>query len=258
MLRVIIILLTIFSATNSLYGQSKLLLDSIKLTDSLKLITTSYRYKEYEFSVESRSELLLVSKELKYLGETESSQERGAVVIRLICKGKILKMWLANPSNSTIEFNHKYYFFDFKQLALLHIKYPLNYFIVQENFNSETELDLYYPNLLMDTSFLYIVPPDFENQLQGSFHLTFPRNDTFTSPQAIFEYVNPIMEKILSKEKYFVCYAPFGDAKNDSQNEFTISIESDYKLFELFNDKNAKKSSWIPHLYPAYIIRKSK
>ncbi len=251
--KITLLVLLIFS--NSCFGQNNLLIDSIDYPDSVKLIATSSKFNEYEFSIERMKDILTEIKKLKYQNEIESSEGRSPIVIKLVVKGKIINSWIVNPILSSIKIDHKYYLIDINQLSLLHQKYPISYTIEEKNFISKSEHDAYYSELLHDKTFLYIVSPDFERQWQGKFILKFKKTELFSSPVAIMNYAKPIMAKIIPEEKFSISYDPF--YKEEDTNEFIISISSqDYKLYKEFEDKNAIKGKWFQTPYIAYIIRK--
>lgn len=236
------------------YSQSNLYSDSIKVFDSTTLIATSNQYKQFEFCIPRTYDVTKELKKLTYGQEKQYSYEKSPVVIKLVTKGKISKIWNVRPASSVIEVAGKKYLFDTMLLSALHKKFPINYFIEEKVFTSQKQQDEYYLNLLKDKTFLYIVPHDFENEWREKFNLTFKKTETFSSPKAITKYLDSTIFKTIPREKYSISYSPFVDAKKDLSNEFTMTIYSINELYENLNDSNAIKSGLT--FYPTYIIRK--
>lgn len=254
MLKKTICFLFLVSLLRPSYSQSNLYTDSIKVSDSTILIATSNQYKQFEFCIEKKYDIIKELKKLSYGEEKQHSYEKNPVVIKLVTKGKIIQAWNVRPASSVIEVEAKKYLFDTTLLSLAHKKFPINYVIEEKVFSSQKLQDEYYFNLLKDKSFLYIVPHDFENEWREQFNLTFRKNENFSSPAAIAKYLDTIISKMVPKKKYSITYSPFNKAKRDSAVEFTMTIYSINQLYDYYNDTNAIKSSVV--LYPTYIIRK--
>lgn len=246
---IFLVLLTKFS-----YSQLNLYSDSEKISDSTILIATSTQYKQYEFCIEKKNDIIKELKKLTYGQEKGYSFEKFPVVIKLVTKGKIIKIWDVHVLSSIIEVEGKKYSFDTALLSTLHKKYPIDYFIEEKVFASQSELDNYYQALLKDKTFLYIVPHNFESEWIEQFNLTFKKSEVFSSPKAIAIYLDPQISKLVAAGKYSITYDLFGDAKKDSSDEFTMTIYSIDEIYNRFNDTNAIKSRLI--FFPSYIIRK--
>ncbi|HEY4873997.1 MAG TPA: hypothetical protein VIH86_00355 [Puia sp.] len=254
MLKQTVFLVFLFLSANFSYSQTNLYPDSVNVSDSTILIATSTEYKEYEFCIEMSNEAIKELKKLTYGQEKEYSYEKFPVVIKLVTKGKITKIWSIHILSSIIEVDGKKYFFDTTLLSSLHKKYPINYVVEEKVFTSQFELDNYYQALLKDKTFLYIVPRIFGSEYIERFNLTFKKNEVFSSPEVIGNYLDPEISKLVPEGKFSIGYEPFGDAKKDSSNEFTVTIESMIEIYNSFNDTNAKKSGLI--FFPSYIVRK--
>lgn len=250
----IIYLLLLVSLTKFSFSQPNLYSDSENISDSTILIATSTQYKQFEFCVEKTNDIIKVLKILTFATEKKSAYEKFPVTIKLVTKGKIVKLWNVYPKSSVIQVKGKEYLFDTTLLSALHKKFPINYIIEEKIFTSQEQQEEYYLKILKDKKFLYIVPHNFEKEWRETFNLTFKKSETFSSPLAIAKYLDPLILKILPKEKYSISYSPFVDAKRDSSNEFTMTIYSIDELFEKFNDINATKSGLT--FSPTYIIRK--
>lgn len=255
MVKKIVITLFLISLTKFSYSQLNLYSDSLKVSDSTILVATSTKNKQFEFCISKATEIKKELKKLSYGPEKESSYEKFPVAIKLVTKGKISKIWNVRPTYSVIDIEGKKYLFDTSSLSILHKKYPIEYIIEEKIFTSEEQQNDYYLELLKDIKFLYIVPHDFENEWIQKFNLKFTKNETFSSPAAISKYLDSLLLKHVSKEKYSISYSPTGEAKNDSANEFTMTIYSMANLYESINDKNAVKGGL--YFYPTYVVRKS-
>jgi hypothetical protein len=220
----IIYILFLVLLTNLSYSQSNLYSDSVKVTDSSILIATSTKYKQYEFCIETKNDIIKELKKLTYGKVKENESEKFSVVIKLVTKGKIIKIWDASPKTSIVEVEEKTYSFDTMLLSALHKKYPINYFIEERVFTSQSQLDNYYQALLKDKTFLYLVPHNFETEWIEKFNLTFKKNEIFSSPKAIVNYLDPEISKLVPEGKFSISYEPFNDTKKDSSNEFIITL----------------------------------
>ena len=236
------------------YSQSNLYSNSVKITDSSILMATSTKYKQYEFCIEKKNEIIKELKKLTYGKAEEKKSEKFSVVIKLITKGKVINMWFASPISSIIEVEKRKYLFDIVLLSVLNKKYPINYSVAEKVFTSQSQLDNYYQTLLKDKTFLYVVPHDFESEWLEKFTLTFKKNEIFSSPKAISDYLKPKISKLVPEGKFSISYDPFGEAKKDSSNELTMTVESINELYNNFDDTNAKKGGLT--FFPSYIIRK--
>lgn len=245
----ILVLLTKFS-----YSQSNLYSNSVNVTDSSILMATSTKYKQFEFCIEKKNEIIKELKKLTYGKAEENKSEKFSVSIKLITKGKVINMWIASPTSSIIEVEKRKYLFDTVLLSVLHKKYPINYSVEEKVFTSQYQLDNYYETLLKDKTFLYIVPHDFESEWLEKFNLTFKKDEIFSSPKAISNYLKPKISKLVPTGKFSISYEPFGAAKKDSSNELTMTVESINELYNNFDDTNAKKGGLT--FFPSYIIRK--
>jgi len=79
----------------------------------------------------------------------------------------------------------------------------------------------------------------------AGFEIQFPANKKFSSPKAIVGYLNPLIEKIVSKNEYNVVY--FLNKKNLSdQTQFTMTITGSRKLFDELRVDNLTNENWTP------------
>ena len=238
------------------FSQKRLFNDSLRIDNSSILIATSSGQKEYEFCINKAKE---IKKELSLLtyGELQDGPfEKNPVVIKLVNKGLIVQTWIVKPNASIIEIDNEKYKFNATYLKQLAQKYPINYSIEEKNFEEQTQMIAFYENLLMDKTFLYMVQPDFDNQWQGKFVVTFSKSDEFNSPSAILKYLRPKFETIENRKKYSIAYEPFDVGKNDGSTQFSMTVFGTKKLYKEFNDPSAKKGEWQPQPYTSYIIRR--
>ena len=238
------------------FSQTSLFQDSMKVDNSTILIATSSSQKNYEFCITKAKDIKKELSKLTYGEIQEAPFEKNPVVIKLVNKGLIVQTWIVKPKASVIEIGNRKYKFDAAELERLAEKYPINYSVEEKNFEDETLLTASYENLLKDKDFLYMVQPDFHNQWQGKFILTFKKSDTFSSPLTISNYLRPKFEAIESKNKYSIVYEPFDIGKNDGKTRFSMTVFGTKKLYKNFSDASAMKGEWQAQPYTAYIIRK--
>ena len=228
----------------------------MKVDNSTILIATSSGQKDYEFCITNSKDIKKELSQLTYGEFQKAPFEKSPVVLKLVKKGLIVQTWIVKPKASVVEIGNKKYKFDANELKRLTEKYPINYSVEEKDFEEQNLMTAFYENLLKDKDFLYMVQPDFDNQFQGKFILTFEKNDTFSSPLAISKYLNPKFQLIESKNKYSIGYEPFEAGKNDSDTRFSMTVFGTNKLYKEFNDTSFVKGEWQPQPYKAYIIRR--
>ena len=238
------------------FSQTKLFHDSIKVDNSTILIATSSRQKDFEFCITKPKDIQKELSKLTYGELKEAPYEKNPVVIKLVNKGLIVQTWIVKPQASVIEIGNKKYKFNAVELKRIAEKYPVSYNVEEKDFEDQSLLTATYEKLIKDKGFLYMVPPDFNNQWQGKFILTFERNDTLNSPSAISKYLRPKFEAIEKKEKFSITYEPFEVGKDDDKTRFSMTIYGTKKLYMQFNDTVPVKGEWQPQPYKAYIIRR--
>ncbi len=255
MLKKFIVLFFLGLSFNS-FGQQKLLHDSLKIDNSNILIATSSEHKDFEFCITKPNEIAKVLGELTYGKSKKAPFEKNPVVVKLVSNGLIVHTWVVMPKASVIEINDVKYSFDPAKLLKLAKKYPISYNVEERDFEDAPQLSGYYSNILQDKSFLYIVPPDFDNQWQGKFALTFTKSELINSPLAIANYLRPKFELIEKKNKFSITYDPFDVGKMDNNERFSMTIYCTNKLYNEFTDKLGVKGVWQPQPYKAYIIKR--
>jgi hypothetical protein len=98
------------------------------------------------------------------------------------------------------------------------------------------------------------MPPQFE--YEGSFEVQFPRNQNFSSPKSITNYLTPLIEKIVSREDYNVSYVL--DEKNmKDQTQFTMTITCSKKLFKTLQLGTLQKGEWTPTVEEGWFFYKT-
>jgi hypothetical protein len=101
--------------------------------------------------------------------------------------------------------------------------------------------------------FLYDYSPDFE--YEGSFEIEFPKSKKFPHPEAISNYLEPLVEKIAGKDNYSVTYEL--NTKNENNpDQFTMTIEGSKKLFNNLKLPGFKNENWQPTVAEAYFFYK--
>ena len=255
MLKKFIVLFFLGLSFNS-FGQQKLLHDSLKIDNSNILIATSSEHKDFEFCITKPKEIAKVLGQLTYGKSKKAPYEKNPVVVKLVSNGLIVQTWIVKPKASVIEINDVEYTFDPSKLLKLAKKYPFRYNLEEKDFDDEAQLSSYYTTLLKDKSFLYIAPPDFDNQWQGKFLLTFNKSELINSPLAIANYLRPKFELIEKKKKFSITYDPFDVGKDDDNKRFTMTIYGTKKLYQEFTDNLGVKGVWQPFPYTAYILKR--
>ena len=151
--------------------------------------------------------------------------------------------------------NGRTFKFNVKKLQQLAQRYPFDYRFEKVTFKNQQDYDHYVAKQKADNNFLFDYSPLFK--YEGFFYVQFPRNDTFSSPNAISDYLKPRIEKIVAKDTYRVAY--FLDDKNtQNQNQFTMMVAGSKKLFDQLQVGNLKKESWQPEAEEGWFFYKIK
>lgn len=150
-------------------------------------------------------------------------------------------------------YNGRTYVFNTGKIRDLAKKYPFDYRFEKIRFQTREEYIKYLDKQKEDKLFLFSYSPMFK--YDGSFEMQFPRNQQYTSPKAISEYLTPIIEKIVSKDDYHVYYK-LNEKNRKDQSQFTMTIEGKKKVFDSLQINNLKKGEWTPTVEEGWFFYK--
>ncbi|HWI92591.1 MAG TPA: hypothetical protein VNT20_15045 [Flavisolibacter sp.] len=233
----------------NLSAQDTLMFDTSKV-DATTILIGRYpqydkqkTYKAFNFIIQDPATIKAVIATLTLGKEGENTIEDPDFRIALAQNFKEVKSWTINPSLKSAMYNGHTYAFDISRLKELAKKYPFDYRFDKIPFKSKNEYESYLSEQKKNTKFLFDYKPQFK--YEGSFDVQFPRNQEFSSPKAISNYLTPLIEKLVSKDDYRVSYVLNEKNRND-QTQFTMTITGSKKLYDSLQLDNLKKEEWKP------------
>ena len=245
----------------NVHAQDKLMFDTLKIDATTKLIG---RYPQYDkqktyrslnFIIEDPETIKKVISTLTVGEEGENTVEEPGFTIALIRDFDEVRSWIVNPGLNSALYDGHTYAFDIGKVKKLAKQYPFNYKFDKIPFRSKVEYESYLLKQKENKLFLFDYAPEF--RYEGSFEVQFPRNQIYSSPKAISDYLTPLVEKIVSKDDYSIRYVL--DEKNmNNHAQFTMTIIGSKKLYDELQLGNLKKRAWMPTIEEGYFFYKAK
>lgn len=231
----------------SLLAQEKYIFDTAKIDGTTKLIgrypqyDKQKTYKEFNFIITDPETIKAVIMTLPLGKEGKNIIEDPEFRMNIVQNFEEVKTWIVNPNLKSVLSEGHTYEFDVMKLKSLAKKYPFDYKFDKIPFKSKADYEKYLEKQKSDKTFLFVYAPQFE--YEGSFEIQFPRNNKFSSPKAISDYLTPLIEKIVSKDEYRVSYVLNEKNRND-QTQFTMTITGNRKIFNDLQLENLNKENW--------------
>jgi hypothetical protein len=228
-------------------GQTDSVLKNLKIDSNAKLIGHYARfdknktYREYNFILKDSIEIKKLIYDLTSGDKRNDAVMRPSFFISLIQNHKVSKTWILSPTTNCIFFNENNYEFDISRLQKISKNHPFDYTVEEVAFKQKNDYIKYLNKQKKDKQFLYNYIPEFK--YEGSFEIEFPKNEIYSSPKAIFDYLNPIIEKISKKEEYRLGYL-LNEKNSINRDQYTITIEGSKKLFNTLKLENLKAENW--------------
>ena len=257
----IILTLTFSLLLCSSYAQKSLVFENLDLNQNMRLIGMYPHYdeektfEEYNFIIEDLKALDSITKIITKGKEVKNQYTRNEFNMRLYKGDKKLRTWSFNPKYSYIRTNGKSYEFDAHQILELTKKYGFKYSFSKKSYQIKEQFDKDYEVLKSDPNLLFVYKPNFK--FDGTFEVKFLKSGKFKHPKAISKYLRKRIGKIKKDNEYRVYYVA-NEYNQKNPNQYTMTIESDFELFELFEDKNVEKKDWKPKEYSATVFEKTK
>lgn len=245
----------------SLSAQENLLFDTTMIQKGTKLIG---RYPQYDkkkvhqnlnFIIEDAAVIRSVITDLTLGKEEAFMNEEPGFMIAIVHDYAEEKNWAVNPGFNSVMHNGHAYAFNVSKLKLLAKKYPFDYRTEKLVFKSDKEYEQYLGKQKKDSNFLFAYGPSF--RYEGSFEVAFPKNDTFPHPAGISDYLDPLIEKIVSKDEYRVIYE-LSEINIKNRDQYTMKIIGSKKLYESLVLKGLKKEEWMPTVEDALFFYRIK
>jgi hypothetical protein len=235
--------------------------DSVKLDSSTKLVgrypqfDKDQTYRDWNFCIDDPAEIRKYLNLLSVGEEVENAIQDPSFRIALVQGYKETMTWIINPTLRSAAYNGHTYQFDVNKIKKLSKRYPFDYKFEKVVFKRKDEYDAYLTKQKADNTFLFDYSPQFK--FEGSFELQFPGNERFPNPKAISEYLQPIIEKIVSKNEFRIGYMLKGKNLQD-QTQFTMTIAGSKKLFDSLQIDGIKKDNWEPTVETGWFFYRTK
>jgi len=257
-MKVLITLILYLMFYNS-FSQESLVFGNIEFNENMRLIGMYPHYdkdktfEKYNFIIEDLKELDSISKFIQKGKYVMNQVTENEFVIRLFEGDKIIQTWSLGPKYSYIRTNKKSYEFFTIQILDLAKKYGFKYKYFKKSYKDKIQFDKDYKIMKSDSNFLFVYKPNFK--FAGSFEVKFYKSEEFNNPKAIYHYLIKKIGKLKKEEVYHIYFAA-SDYNRKNRNQYTMTIESDFELYEWFNDNNGEKKEWILNDFSATIFVK--
>lgn len=239
-------------------GQTSQLFEGIDFTDSMRLAVMhphfdkNNAYESYDLIIVQKQVLDSVAALCVYYEEVTNFYDRAEPSIILLEGNKSIKRWAINPKKASIRINGKSYRFNTDMIQSLASKYPLKYTTNKREFKSPEEFEEFRSEVYKDQSLLFMYKPNFK--YEGSFEVRFTKSNKFKHPKDISPFLKSQLTKLTSKDNFRIYYK--ADKYNMTHpNQFTMTVDSDKDLYNIFKAKKSEKLSWEDAIYSATIFK---
>ena len=226
-----------------------LMFDSVKLEPGARLIgrypqyDKKKTYRDLNFCIDDPAEIRKAIQLLRVGEEVENATQDPDFGVALVQGNMESRRWRINPTLRSAGYNGHTYRFDIKKIKELSKRFPFDYRYEKVVFATGEEYETYLAKQKGDSTFLFNYSPSF--RFEGSFDVQFPKTEQFSSPRAISEYLDPIIEKIVAKNEYTVSYW-LNDRNMRDQSQYTMTIMGSKRLFENLQIDGRTKEAWKP------------
>lgn len=242
------------------FSQKSLVFENLQLNENMRLIGMYPHYDEkrtyenYNFLIEDSNIIDSISKIIEKGKEVINQYTSQEFTIRLYDGEKKVKSWSFDPKYNFIRIAGKSYEFDANQILLVTEKYGFRYNLEKKFYNTQVQFDKDYEVIKVNSNLLFVYKPNFK--YEGTFDISYMKTRKFKHPKAISKYLDKKIGKFRKEKEYRVYYVA-NDFNLKNPNQFTVTIESDFGLYELFEDKKGMKKEWKAKEYFAYIFLKN-
>ena len=241
------------------FSQKSLVFETNKLSENMRLIgmyphyDENKTYENYNFIITDLKELDSITKIIQKGKKIMNQFTSNEFSIRLFDGDKKLQTWSFNPKYLYIRTKGKSYEFDASQILDLTKKFGFKYSFNKKTYQTKEQFQTYYNRIKSDTNLLFVYKPNFK--FDGTFQVKFIKSRKFKNPKAICKYLRKKIGKIKEDSEYRVYYA-VNEYNRKNPNQYTMTIESGFEVFEWYKDENGEKKDWIPNVYSATIFVK--
>lgn len=241
------------------FSQKSLVFEDIQLKKDMRLIgmyphyDEQKTYEKYNFLIEDYKIIDSIFKTIIKGKEIMNQSTRQEVTIRLYDGENKIDSWSFDPKYKFIRISGKSYEFDANQILDIAEEYSLTYHLEKRIYNNQKQFERDYEKIKSNPNLLFVFKPNFK--FEGTFYVSYQKTKQFRHPKAISKYLRKIIGEFKEEIEYRVYYT-FSDFNRNNKNQYTMTIESDYGLYELFDDKKGIKKDWKNNEYTAYIFLK--
>lgn len=242
------------------FSQKTLVFEDLQLNEKTKLIGMYPHYDEkktyenYNFLIEDTNIIDSISKIIVKGKEVMNQSTRQEFTIWLYDGNNKLKSWSFDPKYNFIRIAGKSYEFDASQILKIAKKYGFSYVFNKKYYQTQEQFNKDYADIKTNPNLLFVYEPSFK--FEGSFEISYPKTNKFKHPKAISQYLAKKISEYRTENEYRVYYVA-NEYNLKNRNQYTMTIDSDFGLYELFLDKNCEKGDWKIKEYSAYIFIKN-
>jgi hypothetical protein len=242
------------------FSQKSPVFEDLQLNENMRLIGIYPHYDEkrtyenYNFLIEDSNIIDSISKIIVKGKEVMNQSTRQEFTIRLYDGDKKVKSWSFDPKYKFIRIAGKSYEFDANQILALTEKYGIRYNLEKRFYNTQKQFNKDSEGIKANPNLLFVYKPNFK--YEGTFDISYAKTGKFKHPKAISKYLDKKIGKFRKEKEYRVYYVA-NDFNRKNPNQYTMTIESDFGLYELFEDNKGVKKEWKAKEYSAYIFLKN-
>ncbi|MDF3027171.1 MAG: hypothetical protein K0S23_1478 [Fluviicola sp.] len=233
-----------------------------KVDDSTKIVAyggfLDENGKDFNFIIEKPDEIKEFISGIEYGEKVYNVFSEESIEIHVVQNYQDITSLTVIPKYKRVFTNNGYsYQFDLNQLNSWRKKYhSLKYTYKGMDFKTREEFEQFLSIQKQNPDFLYSSRPAF--RYEGSFEIQFPKNEKFKNPQAIMDYLKPIINEVEpDEEKYGMSYI-LGDKNFNNSDQYTITISGSKRIFNELKVDNYKKSNWVLTVENAIFYYKEK
>lgn len=230
------------------FAQEKQLLENITIDDNTVLVGMNPHYNKdtiynkLQFFVKGKAVLESLVPQLTYKETGPNTLEENDFRLLVLQGNEVVKSWIVSPLYGTIRVDGVSYKFNVKRLKELAGQYPFEYRSYEKEFANKQEYDKYVNSLKgTEKNFLFAYAPDFK--YEGSFTISFPKNETYPNPKAIQKLLEPQAINIVGRDNFRIHYS-LDDYNRKNLNQMTMTIEGSKQLYEKLKVDGLKNKNW--------------
>lgn len=256
----ILIVLSVLSCKSKIVDNEtteKHAFDDIEITNSMRLIgmhshyNSNTDYEQYDFIINDKNDIISTTEQLKYGLSINTLYTKNEFNVKLLDGDKVVKTISINPDYDYIRDNGKTYKFDINSLRIISNKYSFRYTFEEKEFKTKKDFEQYSQKIKNDNKYLFMSEPDFK--YEGEFNVVYLKNENFPNPRKAIEHIESELIKLTKKDNFRIFYV-INEYNKNNLNQFTITIETNNKLYIEYNPEIGAKKDWTNNVYTTTIF----